>query len=133
MVEMKYDVIIVGAGPGGIFASYELVQKKPELKVAVFEASFPAASPSPIISSVTRSRVNLYCRKIVRAVKTATANMVTSHRNWLSWSAKETRIGKTIDPTPMTPNPAIFVKAAKVPRFWLSRVETGINVAFAVL
>ena len=35
---MKYDVIIVGAGPGGIFAAYELVKKKPELKVWVFEA-----------------------------------------------------------------------------------------------
>ena len=35
---MKYDVIIIGAGPGGIFAAYELVQHKPELKVAVFEA-----------------------------------------------------------------------------------------------
>ena len=35
---MKYDVIIIGAGPGGIFAAYELKQKKPELKVAVFEA-----------------------------------------------------------------------------------------------
>ena len=35
---MNYDVIIIGAGPGGIFAAYELVQKKPELKVAVFEA-----------------------------------------------------------------------------------------------
>ena len=35
---MKYDVIIIGAGPGGIFSAYELVQKKPELKVAVFEA-----------------------------------------------------------------------------------------------
>jgi uncharacterized FAD-dependent dehydrogenase len=35
---MKYDVIIVGAGPGGIFASYELIQKNPDLKVAVFEA-----------------------------------------------------------------------------------------------
>ncbi len=35
---MKYDVIIIGAGPGGIFAAYELVQKKPGLKVAVFEA-----------------------------------------------------------------------------------------------
>ncbi len=35
---MNYDVIIIGAGPGGIFAAYELMQKKPQLKVAVFEA-----------------------------------------------------------------------------------------------
>ena len=35
---MDYDVIIIGAGPGGIFAAYELMQHKPELKVAVFEA-----------------------------------------------------------------------------------------------
>ena len=35
---MNYDVIIIGAGPGGIFAAYELVKNKPELKVAVFEA-----------------------------------------------------------------------------------------------
>ena len=35
---MNYDVIIIGAGPGGIFAAYELVKQKPELKVAVFEA-----------------------------------------------------------------------------------------------
>ena len=35
---MKYDVIIVGAGPGGIFAAYELVKTAPELKVAVFES-----------------------------------------------------------------------------------------------
>jgi len=35
---MRYDVIIVGAGPGGIFAAYELMQHKPGLKVAIFEA-----------------------------------------------------------------------------------------------
>ena len=35
---MKYDVIIIGAGPGGIFATYELMQQKPDMKVAVFEA-----------------------------------------------------------------------------------------------
>lgn len=32
-----YDVIIIGAGPGGIFAAYELTRKKPELSIAVFE------------------------------------------------------------------------------------------------
>lgn len=38
---MKYDVIIIGAGPGGIFSAYELSKKAPQLKVAVFEAGFP--------------------------------------------------------------------------------------------
>ena len=35
---MTYDVIIVGAGPGGIFSAYELVNSRPGLKIAVFEA-----------------------------------------------------------------------------------------------
>ena len=35
---MKYDIIIIGAGPGGIFSAYELMQKCPDKKVAVFEA-----------------------------------------------------------------------------------------------
>ena len=35
---MKYDVIIIGAGPGGIFSAYELTKKNPNLKIAVFES-----------------------------------------------------------------------------------------------
>lgn len=35
---MKYDVIIVGAGPGGIFAAFELAKKNLDLKIGVFEA-----------------------------------------------------------------------------------------------
>ncbi len=35
---MKYDVIIIGAGPGGIFTAYELVQQEKQLKIAVFES-----------------------------------------------------------------------------------------------
>ena len=35
---MDFDVIIIGAGPGGIFTAYELTQRRPELRVAVFEA-----------------------------------------------------------------------------------------------
>lgn len=38
---MNYDVIIIGAGPGGIFSAYELVRENPNLKVAVFEAGSP--------------------------------------------------------------------------------------------
>ena len=38
---MKYDVIIIGAGPGGIFSAYELMKQRPELKTAVFEAGNP--------------------------------------------------------------------------------------------
>ena len=34
---MNYDVIIIGAGPGGIFSAYELANKS-DLKIAVFEA-----------------------------------------------------------------------------------------------
>lgn len=37
----NYDVIIVGAGPGGIFSAYELMKKSPELKIAVFESGYP--------------------------------------------------------------------------------------------
>ncbi len=33
----QYDVIIIGAGPGGIYSAWELAMKKPELKIAVFE------------------------------------------------------------------------------------------------
>ena len=32
-----YDVLIIGAGPGGIFTAYELTEKNPNLKIAVFE------------------------------------------------------------------------------------------------
>ena len=35
---MNYDVIIIGAGPGGIFSAYELIKLNPEMKIAVFEA-----------------------------------------------------------------------------------------------
>ena len=35
---MNYDVIIIGAGPGGIFTAYELVKLNQDMKVAVFEA-----------------------------------------------------------------------------------------------
>ena len=36
-----YDIIIIGAGPGGIFSAYELIKLKPELKIGIFETGGP--------------------------------------------------------------------------------------------
>ena len=55
----NYDVIIIGAGPGGIFAAYELAEKSPELKVAVFEAGNPLEKRKcPIDGKKIKSCVN---------------------------------------------------------------------------
>ena len=56
---MKYDVIIIGAGPGGIFAAYELMKEKPEYKVAVFEEGYPLEKRKcPIDGKKIKSCVN---------------------------------------------------------------------------
>ena len=50
-MRMRYDIIIVGAGPGGIFASYELVKKNPEIKAdrksTRLNSSHPSSSRMP--------------------------------------------------------------------------------------
>jgi len=38
---MQYDVIVIGAGPGGIFSAYELTALRSDLRIAVFEAGNP--------------------------------------------------------------------------------------------
>ncbi len=38
---MKYDIIIIGGGPGGIYSAYELVKGNSALKIALFEAGHP--------------------------------------------------------------------------------------------
>ena len=35
---MNYDVIIIGAGPGGIYAAYELTRNNTDMKIGIFEA-----------------------------------------------------------------------------------------------
>ena len=39
----QYDVIIIGAGPGGIFSAYELTRLCPDKKIAVFDAGHSLA------------------------------------------------------------------------------------------
>ncbi len=56
---MEFDVILVGAGPGGIFAAYELMQCRPALKVAVFEAGLPLGKRKcPIDGKNVKSCIN---------------------------------------------------------------------------
>ena len=35
---LDYEVIIIGAGPGGIYSAYELQKLAPEMSVGVFES-----------------------------------------------------------------------------------------------
>ena len=37
---MKYDVAIIGAGPAGLFAGYELIKKNNNLKVVILDQGF---------------------------------------------------------------------------------------------
>ena len=54
-----YDVIIIGAGPGGIFAAYELMKKKPDCKIAVFEEGYPLEKRKcPIDGEKVKSCIN---------------------------------------------------------------------------
>ena len=56
---MRYDVIIVGAGPGGIFTAYELVKHNKNLKIAVFEAGHPLHKRKcPIDGKKVKSCIN---------------------------------------------------------------------------
>ena len=56
---MKYDVIIIGAGPGGIFSAYELAKNDPKMKIAVFEAGNTLAKRKcPIGSDGVKGCIN---------------------------------------------------------------------------
>ncbi len=55
----EYDIIIIGAGPGGIFSAYELVQKMPEKRIAVFEAGHRLEQRRcPINGTTVKSCIN---------------------------------------------------------------------------
>ena len=56
---MKYDVIIVGAGPGGIFTAYELVKQNSNLKIGIFESGYPLHKRKcPIDGKKVKSCIN---------------------------------------------------------------------------
>ncbi|MCI9396271.1 MAG: FAD-dependent oxidoreductase [Lachnospiraceae bacterium] len=65
-VYMKYDVIIIGAGPGGIYSAYELMRQKTDLKIAVFEAGHALEKRQcPIDGDKVKSCVKCSCCSIM--------------------------------------------------------------------
>ncbi len=55
----QYDIIIIGAGPGGIFTAYELAKLAPEKRVAVLETGAPLAERKcPIDGKKIKSCIN---------------------------------------------------------------------------
>ena len=56
---MNYDVIIIGAGPGGIFSAYELNKLKPNLKIGLFELGKSLEKRKcPISDSTVKNCIN---------------------------------------------------------------------------
>ena len=41
MAANNYDIIIIGAGPSGIFCAYELIEKRPDLRILMIEKGRP--------------------------------------------------------------------------------------------
>ncbi len=55
----NYDIIIIGAGPGGIFSAYEIKELCPDLSVAVFESGHELkARRCPIDGEKIKSCIN---------------------------------------------------------------------------
>jgi uncharacterized FAD-dependent dehydrogenase len=64
----KYDVVIIGGGLAGIFAGYELVKNRPDLKIALLEQGADIRKRScPIVDKKVDSCINCRSCAIMRA------------------------------------------------------------------
>ncbi|MDO5834737.1 MAG: NAD(P)/FAD-dependent oxidoreductase [Lachnospiraceae bacterium] len=61
-----YDVLIIGAGPGGIFTAYELTERRPDLKIAIFEHGHELSRRKcPIDGEKIKSCIHCNCCSIM--------------------------------------------------------------------
>lgn len=86
-----YDVIIIGAGVAGIFAAYELITKRPDLKIAVLEQGDPIDKRScPIIDKKADHCLQCASCSVMRGFGGAGAfsdgkfNFTTQFGGWLT-------------------------------------------------
>ena len=49
---MNYDIIVIGAGPGGIFSAYELTLLDPTLKIAIAPSMAKRSPPASTARAV---------------------------------------------------------------------------------
>lgn len=68
-----YDVVIIGAGPGGIYSAYELIKLNKGLKIVVLEEGNPLEKRKcPIDGKKVKSCINWQ-------------NLCNYERFWRSW------------------------------------------------
>ena len=86
----KYDVVIIGGGLAGIFAGYELVKNRPDLKIALLEQGADIRKRScPIVEKKVDSCINCRTCAIMRGFGGAGAfsdgkfNFTTQFGGWL--------------------------------------------------
>ena len=87
----KYDVAIVGAGPAGVFAAYELITSNPELKIIVIESGHDIFSRfCPLAQGKSNKCLNCTPCNIMRGFGGAGAfsdgkfNFTTQFGGWLN-------------------------------------------------
>ena len=95
----RYDVAIIGAGPAGVMAAYELIEKKPDLKIAVFETGKDIYGRScPISQGKVSSCIGCKPCSIMRGFGGAGAfsdgkyNFTTQFGGWLNDYLPDTEV-----------------------------------------
>ncbi|WP_337778342.1 lycopene cyclase family protein, partial [Mitsuokella jalaludinii] len=100
----KYDVAIVGGGPAGVMAAYELVEKKPGLHVIVFESGKDIYHRvCPISAGKVKSCIGCKPCSIMRGFGGAGAfsdgkyNFTTKFGGWLNEYLPDEEVMELID------------------------------------